>query len=212
MSPTKLTAVALAVLLAVGCSGDDSSSKNKDDAQSSSAEFTKPKIALDVKRAELVSPHKEQGALEGKTKFATADLVQKLLLVTSADPLTSGKPGKGFADLFTPDAGARAAGVDRATIFDEGLPSFGQLKQKQASVVLTGLAGTMDPKTSFVVAHFTWDVGSTQHPGDRVVRSGDLSLIPVDGHWRVAAYDITVTRTIADETTTTTAKTGTTKP
>lgn len=209
MPPKKLTALAIAVLLAASCSGGSSKDAKKDDAetQSSSATATKPKVTLDVTRAELVSPHKDQGALGDKTTVAVADAVQHLLLVTSVGPLTSGKPGKGFADLFTPDAGARAAGVDRATIFDEGLPRFGELKQKQASVVLTGLAGTMDPATSLVVAHFTWDVASTRHKGDRVVRSGDLSLIPVDGHWRIAAYDITVKRTIADRTTTSTVTT-----
>lgn len=206
MPPRKLTALAIAVLLAASCSGGSSKDAKKDDAQSSSATFTKPTVALDVTRAELVSPQQEQRALEDTTTFATADLVKRLLLITSAEPLTAGKPGKGFADLFTPDAGARAAGEDRAVVFDEGLPSFGELEQNQASVVLTGLAGSMDAATSLVIAHFTWDVASKHHHGDRVVRTGDLSLIPVEGHWLVAAYDISVKRTIGDRTTTTTAK------
>jgi hypothetical protein len=53
--------------------------------------------------------------------------VQDLLLITSAEPLAQGKAGGGFADLFTPDAGARAANHDRAVFFDEGVPTFGEL-------------------------------------------------------------------------------------
>ena len=63
----------------------------------------------------------------------------------------------------------------------------------------------MDPATALVVASFVWDVASKLHPGDRVTRTGELSLIPVDGTWRIAAYKVTVKRTIDSITTTTTA-------
>jgi hypothetical protein len=72
-------------------------------------------------------------------------------------------------------------------------------------VSLTGLAGTMDPKTALVVAKYTWDVRSAEHPDDRILRTGELSLIPVDGQWKIGAYTITVQRTVNNETTTTTA-------
>jgi hypothetical protein len=214
MPPKKLTALAVAVLLAASCSGGDdddgkSADSTHDTAQTESQSFTKPKVTLTVTRAELVSPHQAFGPMDAKTRKAVVDVVQQLLLITSAEPLTAGKAGKGFADLFTADAGARAAGPDRAAMFDEGLPEFGGLEPTAASVVLTGLAGTMDPATGLVVAHFTWDVGSKLHTGDRVIRSGDLSLVPDGGGWKIAAYDIAVERTIDDTTTSTTA---TTKP
>lgn len=213
MPPIRLTALAIAVLLTAGCSSggskDRSPQDDADDAETSSATFTKPKVDLLLSRAELVSPHQALGSLDAKTSDAVAGVVERLLLVTSAGPLAEGKAGKGFADLFTPDAGARAAGADRAAIFDEGLPLFGELKPTEARVGLTGLAGTMDPATGVVVASFVWDVSSKLHPGDRVTRTGELSLVPGDGTWRIAAYKLSVKRTIDDRTTTTTA---TTKP
>lgn len=206
MPPKKLTALALAVLLAASCSsGDDAKPEAKDSAETQSESFTKADVTLAVTRAELVSPHQAAGPLDAKTRDDVVDVVERFLLVTSAKPLTEGKAGKGFADLFTADAGARAARVDRAAIFDEGLPRFGGLKTTEASVVLTGLGGTMDPATGLVVAHFTWDIESKLHAGDRIVRTGDLSLVPDDGTWRIGAYALTVTRTIADRATTTTA-------
>lgn len=200
--------VALAVVLAAGCSGG---AKQHTGTETSSTAFTKPTVALEVGSADLVSPHKAFGPLERSTTDAAVKVVERLLLITSAQPLAAGKAGPGFAALFTPDAGARAAGVDRAAFFDEGLPSFGELKPNVARVRLTGLAGSMDPATALVVARFAWDVGSTDHPGDRIVRSGELSLILDGGHWRIGAYTLTVKRTIDDTTTTTTATTATTR-
>jgi hypothetical protein len=76
---------------------------------------------------------------------------------------------------------------------------------------MTGLAGSEDPKTALVVATYTWDVSSAEHPGDRVVRTGELSLVPSSAAgkttWRIGAYTIAVERTVGDETTTTTATT-----
>jgi hypothetical protein len=202
-------AVAVALALAVtGCSGgddDDSDAGKPDDTETSSSAMTKAAVELEVKGADLVSPHKARGFLEADTRDAVTGVVRDLLLITSATPLVEGKAGGGFADLFTPDAGARAANHDRPVFFDEGVPSFGELDPKTATVSLTGLAGSMDPKTALVVATYTWDVGSTEHPGDRIVRTGELSLIPVDGQWKIGAYTIAVTRTVDDETTTTTA-------
>jgi hypothetical protein len=201
-----LAAVALALAVAA-CSGGGDDDAKKDDTETSSAEHVKASVDLDVTRAELVSPHQALGPLEGGTRDAVAGVVEKLLLVTSADPLAEGKAGPGFADLFTPDAGARAANADRAAFFDEGVPRFGDLKPTTATLELTGLAGIEDPKTQLVVAKFAWDVASATHPGDSVHRTGELSLVPSGNEWKIGAYTIVVTRTVNDETTTTTATT-----
>ena len=92
MPPTRLTALAVAVLLAAGCSGG-SKGASKDDAQTSSTAFAKPKVDLVVSRAELVSPHQALGPLDDKTSDAVVGVVEKLLLVTSAGPLADGKAG-----------------------------------------------------------------------------------------------------------------------
>ena len=197
--------VAFAATLAVtGCSGGSDAKKKP--AETSSAEFSRAKVTLDVTRAELVSPHKALGPLEETTTDAVQAVIERLLLVTSAGPLVEGRAGSGFADLFTPDAGVRAANNDREAFFDEGLPRFGELREREARLGMTGLAGTMDPATGLVVAKYVWDVTSVEHPNDRVTRTGEISLVPVAGHWKIGAYTVVVTRTVDDTTTTTTAK------
>jgi hypothetical protein len=188
-----------------GCTGG---AKKHAATQTSSETFTRATVKLDVSRAELVSPHQVLGPLDPATTDKVRTVVERMLLVTSASPLVEGRAGAGFAELFTPDAGARAASSDRAAVFDEGLPRFGTLHTDTARVGLTGLAGTLDPSTALVVAKFDWDVTSVDRPNDRVTRTGELSLIPVGGTWKIGAYTVVVTRTIDDTTTTTTAKSG----
>lgn len=212
MPPARLVGVALVAALTVtGCSGGGDSAKNKkDETEASSAEFTHAAVRLSVSAAELISPHKKRGPLEQSTTADVVATVQQLLLVTSAKPLVEGTAGTGLADLFTKDAGARAVGHDRAVFFDDGLPRFGTLAPVASRVHLTGLAGTQDPATALVIARYLWDVTSKAHPGDRVTRDGELSLVKVGGEWRIGAYTITVTRTVDGTTTTSTASTTTT--
>ena len=207
MPPKRLAAIAVALALAVtGCSGDDDDGKKEDDTDTSSSAFAKPAVELTVGKTELVSPHQALGPLDEPTTKAVTKVVEDLLLITSAGPLSAGKAGGGFADLFTPDAGARAAGTDRKVVFDEEVPVFGELKAEEASLELTGLAGSMDPATALVVARYRWTVTSVERPADRIAREGELQLVRKDGAWKIAAYGFIVKRTVAGETTTTTAK------
>jgi hypothetical protein len=201
----RLLACAFAVSLAVAaCSGG---SKKHAATSTSSAEFSKPTVALAVTGSELVSPHKALGPLDAPTADAVVKVIDRLLLVTAAQPLAQGRAGTGVGDLFTADAATRVTGADRAAFFDDGLPPFGELKTNLAQVKLTALAGSMDPATALVVADFSWDVASGVHAGDRVVHGGELSLVPVSGTWRIGAYTVIAQRTIDERTTTTTATT-----
>lgn len=205
MPPTRLAAVAVALALAVtGCSDDDDA--KDDDTETSSAEFAKPEVELALTKADLVSPHRALSPIDDATKRAVTGVVEDLLLITSAGPLSAGKAGGGFADLFTADAGARAAGPDRDVVFDEEVPGFGELRQERANLELMALAGSMDPATSLVVAVYDWAVTSVERPSDRIERTGELHLIRDGGEWKIGAYVLAVTRTVDGETTTTTAE------
>ena len=207
MPPTRLAACAFALALAVAaCSGggdDDDDAAREDDTETSAAEFARASVELEVSRAELVSPHAAKSFLDVGTRDAVQDVVERLLLITSAGPLVEGKAGGGFAELFTDDAGARAANADRAVFFDEGVEDFGQLTPVEARVGMSALAGSMDPKTALVVARYVWTVEGDA--GDRIARTGELSLVPDGDTWRIGAYTITVTRDLGGSSTTTTA-------
>jgi hypothetical protein len=206
---TRLIAGAVALALTVtACSGggDDDDTAQDDETETSGTEFVRASVDLELTRAELVSPHQARSDLDATTRDAVVGVVEDLLLITSAQPLVEGKTGGGFADLFTPDAGERAANDDRAAFFDEGVPRFGEIETEAATLAMTGLAGSMDPATQLVIATFRWDVTSTARPADRIVREGQLSLVPDDaGVWRIGAYTLVVTRTVDESTTTTTA-------
>lgn len=202
----RLAATAVALALAVtGCSdgGDD----KPDDTESSAAEFEQPTVDLTVGTADLISPHQAKGPLDAATADAVTDVVEELLLTTSARPLGLGEAGTGFANLFTLAAGAQAAGTDHDVFFDDDLPEFGELVAEEATLTLTALAGTVDPATALVIAKYRWNVRSADRPADRIVREGELHLIPDGQAWKIGAYTIVVTRTIAERTTTTTATT-----
>lgn len=208
MPPTRLAACAFALALAVtACSGgdDDDRASREDDTETSAAEFARASVELEVSRAELVSPHAAKSFLDVGTRDAVRDVVERLLLITSAGPLVEGKAGGGFADLFTDDAGARAANADRAVFFDEGVEDFGQLTPVEGRVGMSALAGSMDPATALVVARYVWTVEGES--GDRIARTGELSLVPDGGAWKIGAYTITVTRDLGGTSTTTTATT-----
>lgn len=202
MPPTRRLIFAAVLALSVAACSDDDDAGDRD-TESSAEEFVRASVDLDVTRAELVSPHAPKAALDAGTRDAVASVVENLLLITSAAPLVEGKAGGGFADLFTPDAGARAANADRAVFFDEGVEDFGDLTPVESRVGLTGLAGSLDPRTELVVARFVWTVAGER--GDRIARTGELSLVPDDGAWKIGAYTIAVTRTIGRTSTTTTA-------
>lgn len=199
----KMTAVVLALLVLLGaCSGGDEDENTAEETSSTS--FERPVVALEIRNADLVSTHAARSPLPAEVTSEITDIVERLLVITSAEPLTLGDAGD-VAPLFTPDAAAQAAFDDRAAIFDEGLPSFGQLEARNTSIAITALNGPMSTEAAFAVVDLQWDVRGSRNPTDRVVRTGELSLVKGEDGWKIAAYDLHVERTIGDETTTTTA-------
>ena len=156
----------------------------------------------EVAAGELISPARGIRPLDDPTKARVLAAVQKLFDATLVDPLTAGQAGS-IDSVFTNDAVRQAATVDRAAMYDEALPRITRLKADKAEVQLTGLAGGND-QAALVIAKFGWDVtgdGGKVH----IVRSGELSLIPVLGTWLIAAYDVANATTVDGTTTTTTA-------
>ncbi|MCU1374087.1 MAG: hypothetical protein JWO68_1373 [Actinomycetia bacterium] len=162
-------------------------------------------LKLDVVAWDQVSPAKKFGPLDDPNRASATRALQQAFDATVVDPLTKGKAGS-IDRVFTGDAAARAAGQDRAALYDEGLPRVRRLVADKLNVRLTALAGT-DGKPALVVAKIDWDVASADGKV-RVKRIGELSMVPVFGTWLVGAYTVLTSRTVGGSTTTTTAVAG----
>lgn len=196
-------ALASLLLTAGACSSGDDEPRARPGISQQRAEVTD--IELAVTGADLVSPHQDLAPLDEPVRSAVVENLQQVFDATVLRPLTEGEAGS-IEALFTGDAAERAAGPDRAVLFDDDLPAADRLVADRADVRLTALDG--DTRTpAMVIARIDWDV----HDPDgevRVQRIGELTFVPVFGSWLVGAYSVVRTRTTGAGTTTTTAAAG----
>ena len=136
------------------------------------------------------------------------DTLNRYLEAGVLTPLRSGGPAGDLTPLFIPSAAERVmpGGPDRFAFIDENLPPVDDVRAEAAVARLTALAGP-DGIMSVVTAGIDLRlIGHINGAPVGVSRTGELVLMPEGGTWRIDAYDIAVTRTRADETTTTTAR------
>lgn len=136
------------------------------------------------------------------------DTLNRYLEAGVLTPLRSGGPAGDLTPLFNPPAAERVTtvGPDRFAFIDENLPPVSDVRAEAAVARLTALAGP-DGTMSVVAAGIDLRlIGHTNGALVRVTRTGELVLMPEGGTWRIDAYDIAVTRTLANETTTTTVR------
>lgn len=136
------------------------------------------------------------------------DTLNRYLEAAVLTPLRTGGPAGDLAPLFNRPAYERVApgGADRFAFIDENLPPVSDLRSERSVAGLTALAGR-DGAVSVVTAGLELRlIGHIAGAPVTVVRTGELVLMPGGGTWRIDAYDIRVVRTIAEDTTTTTAE------
>jgi hypothetical protein len=136
------------------------------------------------------------------------DTLNKYLEAAVLTPLRTGGPAGDLTPLFNPPALERVVpgGADRFAFIDENLPPVSDLRSERAVAGLTALAGT-DGTVSVVTAGLDLRlIGHIAGAPVTVVRTGELVLMPEGGRWCIDAYEIKVVRTVAEETTTTTAE------
>ncbi|MCU1380443.1 MAG: hypothetical protein JWN29_3426 [Acidimicrobiales bacterium] len=190
-------------LLASACSsGSKEAQAQPGITEQHAAQADQGDLALDVVASDEVSPQHALGPLDEVNRTAAMTSLQRTFDATVVRPVTTGKAGS-IDTVFTADAAARAAGQDRAALFDEGLPRVRDLVADKANVRLTALGGD-DGKPALIVAKIDWDVRSADGKV-RVRRIGELSMVPVLGTWLIGAYTVTTSRTVGGSTTTTTA-------
>jgi hypothetical protein len=123
-------------------------------------------------------------------------------------PLRSGGPAGDLTPLFTSLSVRRVmtVGPDRAAFIDEGLSApVTNIREDTAVATLTALAGA-DGTMSVVAANLDLKLtGLVAGAPMSLDREGELVLMPDAAGWRIDAWDLKVTRKLADMSTTTTA-------
>lgn len=139
------------------------------------------------------------------------DTIGDYLEVATVEPLRSGAPAGDLASVFDAGALARANGIDRPALVDEGLPKVSSdINLVAQPVAITGL-GDQDGNLVALTASIDLDVNAAAQGKAKplhIVRTGYFVLSPdVTGTWKVSAYKIAVTRDggSLDATTTTIA-------
>jgi len=136
------------------------------------------------------------------------DTLNRYLEAAVLTPLRTGGPAGDLTPLFRGAAAAlvMTAGPDRFAFIDENMPAVSDLRQQSAVAGLSALAG---PDGTVIVVTAGLDLRLIGHVNGALVtvtRTGELVLVPEGGTWQIDAYDIHVTRTLADDVTTTTVR------
>ena len=122
-------------------------------------------------------------------------------------PLAHRKVNNAYSNVFDTGVNGQAAGRDRATMTEEATgPIRGPVRMLASPVRLDALG---DPygKPALVGASFSLQVNAATPTGKlRIVRHTELTFAYESGRWRVTAYKVTVRRSIAGKSTSTTAR------
>jgi hypothetical protein len=175
-----------------GSSGDHAASGTP---ASSAVATTKVTLAAGDVTAEsagppvTVAPQQSAGVIG-----VLGDYVQTAIV----KPLRTAQPAGDLTAVFDTQALARATGVDRAALVDEGIPKVtGALTVDAKPVTMTGLG---DQNGQLVAIAATVDLDVSAAPVGKaaplhIVRGGSFVFTPdASGVWKVSAYTVLVTR------------------
>lgn len=203
------------LLLAAGCERSSSAAFTAQ-TQTTVPQWTPPTVSVPPPAAiaftgdafDLHTAGPPTNASYDATWFGVLETLNHYLDVAIVTPLRTGGPAGDLAPLFNRPALERVApgGVDRFAFIDENLPPVSDLRSERAVAGLTALAGP-DGKVSVVTAGLDLRlIGHIAGTPVHVVRTGEVVLMPEGTTWRIDAYDIQVVRTVAQDTTVTTAE------
>jgi len=101
-----------------------------------------------------------------------------------------------LGQVFDQGAAGQLKGLDRAALFDEGLPkAVGKIEVKASPVPLSGLVST-DQKVILVSARIFFRISAQTESGTvKMTRFGELLFAPnLSGGWKVTSFTIRVDR------------------
>jgi len=145
--------------------------------------------------AVTVSSAGPQVAVDDVVRDQMVDTVKRYVQAATVDPLHTGRAGR-VAPIFTAAAAARADGGDRAVLVDEGLPAA--TADITATTEPVGTTVLADQNGTLVLATASLDLTaatSTAKGPVQIHRVGSLTLAPDAGAWKVAGFDLAVSRT-----------------
>jgi hypothetical protein len=180
-------ASALAVVVVAGCSGGG------DDTKASPTSSIDERIEV-TPGAVTVSSAGPQVGVDDAVRDQMIDTVKRYVQAATVAPLRTGRAAD-LASLFTPAAAARADGADRAVLVDEGLPAA--TTAISAKAVPAPITVLVDQNGTLVLASVNLDLTAATKTADGPVeihRVGSLTLAPDAGVWKVAGFDLAVSR------------------
>ena len=184
----KVVLGALVIVVAAGCGG-----RSGDDSEATPSAPVDEAIAV-TPGAVTVATAGPQVGLDDAVRDQLIETVKQYVQVATVDPIRSGRVAK-VAALFTAAAAARAEGVDRAVVVDEGLPrATSNITATAVPVPITVLA---DQSGALVLASAGLDLTIATKTVDGPVeihRVGSLTFAPEAGTWKVAGFDLAVSR------------------
>ena len=216
-----MVALALALAFAgstalAACSGSSSSrgpSSVPATAPTTAARTTTtqaPTITLRMTRAAATSILVGGGRADAAAVRRAQAVVDAYVRRATRDALLTGSTPKALSDLFVTQLAAKVKADASGALADAGL---GRLRTSTTLAGSTRLTVLVDSagRTGAISASVRTRMTATTAKGNwQVQRDGELLLLPVGPTWRIAGYDLTLTRTdLASGATTTTTTTST---
>jgi hypothetical protein len=189
----RASAAALVLALAA-CSGGPTASSSPTTTEAPA------RLGVTVTAADVQSAVTPAPAFPADVRDQVVATIDRYLQAASVTAITTGKAPAELEQAFSATARPRLATADRQTLADEGLPRA-RVDEARADVALTALVGP-DGSVAVVVARLAEHVEGAG--GLTVTRTGDFTLVPEDGGWRIDSYDVAVTREVPGQPATTT--------
>jgi hypothetical protein len=136
----------------------------------------------------------EEGKLDPTLQSQVLDTVTKYIQLAISAPLAGSTTPVAVDQFLTAQAASALTADRRAVLTDEGVPAMQSAQATTDTLSITGLVGT-DSQMSVVSAHLELVIaGASSGVATSIKRSGDLTLIPDSGAWRIDAFDMNVER------------------
>ena len=192
IAPRALAGLVAAALALAACGGADSTdtpaAETKPDPIGSEIDVAAGTVAIQ-------SAGPPDFVLADEVRDQIVSSVRAYITIASVEPLLTGEPAGDLGPLFTVAAAARAVGIDRGVLTDEGLPAATEtVVARAAPITLTVL---VDQAGAMVLITAALDVGITTATAQgevTILRGGELTFAPDAGIWRIASFDLAVAR------------------